>query len=67
MWHGPHHSAQKSTSTGVGLFKTFCSKSVSVTWIAFPATGCTSVEAISCETVLLAGFAVYQRVAGINA
>src|SRR2546423_52405 len=30
-WHGPHHSAQKSTSTGVSLWSTSCSKLCSVT------------------------------------
>src|SRR6266550_6220104 len=30
-WHGPHHSAQKSTSTGLSLSSTCASKSVSVT------------------------------------
>src|SRR3981081_3816983 len=28
--HGPHHSAQKSTSTGVSDFRTSCSKETSV-------------------------------------
>src|SRR5262245_40244403 len=31
--HGPHHGAQKSTTTGVSDFNTFCSKSASVTVI----------------------------------
>ena len=31
--HGPHHSAQKSTNTGVVLFKTTCSKSAAVTLV----------------------------------
>src|SRR4051812_49201308 len=30
-WHGPHHSAQKSTITGLSLCSTSCSKVVSVT------------------------------------
>src|SRR5262245_47487040 len=30
MRHGPHHSAQKSTRTGVSDFRTSCSKEVSV-------------------------------------
>src|SRR5712664_631862 len=30
MRHGPHHSAQKSTSTGVSDFRTSCSKETSV-------------------------------------
>src|SRR5919108_4858446 len=30
-WHGPHHSAQKSTSTGVSLFRTSASNVASVT------------------------------------
>src|SRR5690242_10166504 len=33
--HGPHHSAQKSTSTGSVLFRTSCSKDWSVTWVMF--------------------------------
>src|SRR5438132_1626122 len=32
-WHGPHHSAQKSTSTGVSLWSTSCSKLCSVTGV----------------------------------
>src|SRR5687767_9126644 len=31
MWHGTHHSAQKSTSTGVVESSTFCWNSASVT------------------------------------
>src|SRR5262245_64651878 len=36
--HGPHHSAQKSTSTGFLLFRTICSKffSVKVTALVSP-------------------------------
>src|SRR6266566_7540338 len=30
-WHGPHHSAQKSTITGLSLWRTSCSKLDSVT------------------------------------
>src|SRR5262249_61947637 len=30
-WHGPHHSAQKSTITGLSLCRTSCSKLDSVT------------------------------------
>ena len=30
MRQGPHHSAQKSTSTGVSDFRTSCSKEASV-------------------------------------
>src|SRR6185437_760864 len=42
--HGPHHSAQKSSSTGVSDFSTSVSKSASLTWVMFslmggPATG----------------------------
>src|SRR5690606_36539423 len=33
---GVHHSAQKSTSTGLSLFRTFSSKSASVTCWMFP-------------------------------
>src|SRR5262249_39164333 len=33
-WHGPHHSAQKSTITGLSLAITSCSKVVSVTSLA---------------------------------
>src|SRR5436853_1452030 len=33
-WHGPHHSAQKSTITGVSLWRTSCSKVPSVTSVA---------------------------------
>src|SRR5438067_5021231 len=33
-WHGPHHSAQKSTSTGLSLPSTSCSKFASVTSMA---------------------------------
>src|SRR6266567_4751643 len=33
-WHGPHHSAQKSTITGLSLWMTSCSKVVSVTALA---------------------------------
>src|SRR5919202_980767 len=35
-WHGPHHSAQKSTRTGVSLPRTSCSKVDSVTAFAIP-------------------------------
>ena len=31
-WHGPHHSAQKSTSTGFSLWRTSCSKVSVVTF-----------------------------------
>ena len=34
MRHGPHHGAQKSTSTGTGLFRTSASKVASVTGVA---------------------------------
>src|SRR2546426_9215530 len=34
---GPHHSAQKSTSTGVGEFSTSCSKLASVNMTIFRA------------------------------
>src|SRR5882762_6996197 len=30
-WQGPHHSAQKSTITGLSLWRTSCSKLCSVT------------------------------------
>src|SRR6266568_2405463 len=33
-WHGPHHSAQKSTRTGLSLLRTSCSKSVVFTAVA---------------------------------
>ena len=33
-WHGPHHSAQKSTITGLSLWRTSCSKLCSVTAVA---------------------------------
>src|SRR6185437_11358657 len=42
--HGPHHSAQKSSNTGVSDFSTSVSKSASLTWVMCslmvgPATG----------------------------
>jgi hypothetical protein len=30
MWHGPHHGAQKSTSTGTGDFATSASNAVAL-------------------------------------
>src|SRR5918912_2504477 len=33
-WHGPHHWAQKSTRTGLSLFRTSCSKSDVLTAVA---------------------------------
>ena len=30
-WHGPHHGAQKSTTTGLPAWSTSCSKLASVT------------------------------------
>ncbi len=38
MWHGPHHSAQKSTITGFSLPSTSVSNVVSVASIACVAT-----------------------------
>src|SRR6185312_1842281 len=37
--HGPHHSAQKSSSTGVSDFSTSCSKASSLTWVIRSLTG----------------------------
>eukprot|EP00740_Mantoniella_antarctica_P001458 CAMPEP_0181359940 /NCGR_PEP_ID=MMETSP1106-20121128/6378_1 /TAXON_ID=81844 /ORGANISM="Mantoniella antarctica, Strain SL-175" /LENGTH=97 /DNA_ID=CAMNT_0023473135 /DNA_START=567 /DNA_END=860 /DNA_ORIENTATION=+ len=36
MRHGPHHGAQKSTSTGTSLFSTSASNVASVTTVATP-------------------------------
>src|SRR5689334_9524219 len=39
IWrHGPHQAAQKSTRTGLSLFRTSCSKESSVTFFRVPAT-----------------------------
>src|SRR5450631_2178024 len=37
--HGPHHSAQKSTSTGLSLFRTSASNDASVTGAVLAPTG----------------------------
>src|SRR5215203_175130 len=39
MRHGPHHSAQKSTRTGLSFCSTFSEKSVSVTCLIVPTVG----------------------------
>src|SRR5437660_4120075 len=43
-WHGPHHSAQKSTSTGVSLARTSWSKVDSVAVVAMRSQSFPSVE-----------------------
>src|SRR5690606_2208110 len=37
--HGPHHSAQKSSSTGLSAFKTSASKLLSLVWTMLSLTG----------------------------
>ncbi|KMQ81901.1 abc transporter substrate-binding protein [Lasius niger] len=36
---GPHHSAQKSSNTGVSDFSTSCSKAASLVWVIKSLTG----------------------------
>src|SRR3954452_22035146 len=45
---GPHHSAQKSTSTGLSLPSTSLAKLVSVTVTVLPAIGRSHLSRLSC-------------------
>ena len=46
--HGPHHVAQKSTSTGVSDFRTSCSKLWSLTTCGFPISAVSFVCGLCC-------------------
>src|SRR5690349_21616485 len=47
--HGPHHSAQKSTRTGLSLCRTFSSKSASVTvMVAFSGVLASAMVVLLC-------------------
>src|SRR5215211_1062247 len=52
--HGPHHSAQKSTSTGLSLPSTSSAKFASVTVTVLPAMGMSSSRWWSCSLVATA-------------
>src|SRR5919108_3554693 len=49
-WHGPHHSAQKSTRTGFSLLMTSCSKVSVVTFCAIDPSASDSVVPLQVST-----------------
>src|SRR5215218_2203665 len=53
--HGPHHSAQKSTSTGLSLPSTSSAKVASVTVTVLPAMGMSSSRWSGCSEVPTGG------------
>src|SRR6476659_10064344 len=52
-WHGPHHSAQKSTRTGVSDWSTSCSNVVVVTASAIPKFLSDSLSSLTLALVVL--------------
>src|SRR3954454_10030210 len=62
--HGPHHSAQKSTSTGLSLPSTSAAKLASVTVTVLPAIGRSPSRstAASGQEEDLAGWCIYPGV-----
>src|ERR671928_2179603 len=59
--HGPHHSAQKSTRTGLSLPSTSSAKVASVTVTVLPAMGCLPLDGGRARTGQPAERARYAR------